>query len=203
MRTIKRNPVIEIISHRVNSLAALERLPPDRGAEFDVRSRGSRLILNHEPFSEGDSLEDFLACRAKSGRKGTLVFNPKEDGLENEMLALARRFEIADFFLLDLAAPTLIRLAFSGGIKDLSVRVSEHEPLAAALQFKSRVKWVWVDCFSGKPPDLELVKNLKEYFRVCVVSPELQGYPEETIRNFSGLIPVADAVCTDHPELWY
>ena len=40
---------MEIIIHRINSLKELIKLPTDYGAEIDIRSQGSRLILNHEP----------------------------------------------------------------------------------------------------------------------------------------------------------
>jgi hypothetical protein len=193
---------MRIIRHRVNAVSTLRAIDPEHGAEFDVRSRGSKLILNHEPFQDGESLETFLSCYAEARRTGTLIFNPKEDGLEKEMLALAERFQLPDFFLLDLAAPTLVRLALQKGIVDVAVRVSEHEPLEAALRFKSKAKWAWVDCFTGKPPAREVVSELKKHFKVCLVSPELQGYPKEAIRDFAGLVPLVDAVCTKNPELW-
>ena len=52
---------MEIIIHRINSLKELIKLPTDYGTEIDIRSQGSRLILNHEPFKDGSLiLKSFL-----------------------------------------------------------------------------------------------------------------------------------------------
>ena len=69
----------EIIVHRVNSIADLRRTPHSYGVEFDVRSRGSRLVLAHNAFKKGEALNPFLDYYARSGRKGLLIFNPKEN----------------------------------------------------------------------------------------------------------------------------
>ena len=41
---------MEIIVHRINYIKDLINLPTDYGVEVDLRSQGSKLILNHEPF---------------------------------------------------------------------------------------------------------------------------------------------------------
>ena len=51
---------MEIIIHRVNLLKRLRKLPTFFGAEIDLRSKGSKLILNHEPDNKGDKFEDYL-----------------------------------------------------------------------------------------------------------------------------------------------
>lgn len=193
---------MRIIRHRVNTLAALRAVHPSHGAELDVRSVGSRLVLNHEPFEDGETLEDFLACYAQRGLAGTLIFNPKEDGLEREILRMARRFQIQDFFFLDLTMPTTVRCSMREGIADIAVRVSEYEPIEAALRFRRKVRWIWLDCFTGKPAKSGLIRALKGHFKVCAASPELQGYAEQAIRDFEPLIPLLDAVCTKRPDLW-
>ncbi len=59
-----------------------------------------------------------------------------------------------------------------------------------------------MDCFDGEPLPVEIVRDASEGFRVCLVSPELQGAPREAIPRFADLLPFADAVCTRHPEDW-
>ena len=68
--------------------------------------------------------------------------------------------------------------------------------------------WVWVDCFTLFPLDHEDVQRLKRAgFRMCLVSPELQGRKAETeIPLLAQLLAdrdiQADAVCTKRPDLW-
>ncbi len=84
------------------------------------------------------------------------------------------------------------------------MRFSEHEPIEFALAFAGRVDWVWVDCFTRLPLDRESHRRLREHFKICLVSPELQGHPHATIgayrRQLAGL-PI-DAVCTDFAADW-
>ena len=73
---------MEIIVHRVNSINKLKKIPKTFGAEIDLRAYKSKIILNHEPFKSGDTLDDFL----KNYNHGTLILNIKEDGIENEVI---------------------------------------------------------------------------------------------------------------------
>jgi len=194
---------MELIAHRVNRVAELEGLDPGFGLEFDVRSHRGQLILNHEPGKDGEALADFLQAVVRSGRTGTLVFNPKEDGLEDMILEAVESLGIERFFLLDLAMPTLVKLAIGKGVTSLAVRVSEYEPIESTRPFRGKADWVWLDCFSGKPPEPSLVEELRKDFHVCLVSPELQRHPKEWIAGFrASLGGLIDAVCTDHPESW-
>ena len=73
---------MEIIIHRVNLLKKLKKLPTLFGAEIDIRSKGSKLILNHEASNKGDKFEDYLS----EYKHGTLILNIKEAGIENEVI---------------------------------------------------------------------------------------------------------------------
>jgi hypothetical protein len=176
---------MEIVRHRVNDVREMERLDPSLGAEIDIRSRGGRLILAHEPHAPGPLLERYLDAYARTRPKRLLILNPKEDGLDAQALAMLRR----------------LRLAVRGPERRVALRVSEHEPAAAALAMKRWVKWAWLDCFSGKPP-ARGARALRGAMKVCLVSPELEGYPAAAIARFRRLAPSVDAVCTKHPELW-
>jgi hypothetical protein len=118
------------------------------------------------------------------------------------MLGLIRRFKIESFFFLDLTLPTTVRLAVKERIPAIAVRVSEYEPLEAAARFQGLVNWVWVDCFSGRPPAADLLAQAAVHFKLCLVSPELQGFPREYVQKFLGLAPHLKAVCTKHPDDW-
>jgi hypothetical protein len=70
------------------------------------------------------------------------------------------------------------------------------------------VDWVWVDCFTRFPLSKEDADRLLQAeFKLCLVSPELQGYEAE--QSISDLISIlrdreiiAHAVCTKRPDLW-
>ena len=47
---------MDIIHHRCNSIDKLISVNTDLGVEVDVRSFGERLILNHDPYKDSQSL---------------------------------------------------------------------------------------------------------------------------------------------------
>ena len=49
----------------------LRNLEPQYGAEIDIRAFGSKLILNHDPYMDGENLIDYL----DEYRNGTLILN--------------------------------------------------------------------------------------------------------------------------------
>lgn len=188
-----------IVDHRVNTLEGLREVPSHRGVEIDVRDYDGDLVLAHDPLEGGVRLDDFLrACD-----HALVIFNVKCAGLEDPVLELARRRGVERFFFLDVSGPALVALS-QGGERRVAVRYSEHEPIEFALAFAGRVDWVWVDCFTRLPLDPASHRRLAEHFRLCLVSPELQGHPRATVQDYrrqlDGL-PV-DAVCTDFPEDW-
>jgi hypothetical protein len=192
----------EILVHRQNRVQDLEALDPAYGAEIDVRSHNGALILAHDPLVPGDSLETYLARFAKNHSERLLIINTKEDGHELNILTLLSKYAIQRFFFLDTTLPTLVQLTVKSKEKRVAVRVSEYEPVEAAQRFAGLADWIWLDCFSGVAPTLNTVRLLQKSFKVCLVSPELQGYPADQISSFLQLKPVIDAVCTKVPEHW-
>ena len=81
---------MEIIIHRINKINELKEIPKMFGCEIDIRTNGSNLILNHEPFGKGDFLTDYL----DNINNGTLVLNIKESGIENYELNEVRQRNI-------------------------------------------------------------------------------------------------------------
>jgi hypothetical protein len=194
---------MKIIAHRRNTIAELEQTPTAYGVEVDIRSCGDRLIIHHDPFAAG---EDFVRWLA-SYRHGTLILNVKEEGLESRLLELMQQFGIDDFFFLDQSFPFLVKWAEQGE-RRCAVRVSEFESIETALTLAGRVDWVWIDCFSRFPLSAADALRLRAAgFRLCIVSPELQGrLPENEIPALQSLLSAegidADAVCTKRPDLW-
>ena len=84
------------ILHRINTIALLEKTPPNFGVEIDIRSNGKSLILHHDPFEQGELFEDWI----RLFHHGTLILNVKEEGLESPLLKLMNQYKINDFLFL-------------------------------------------------------------------------------------------------------
>ncbi|MFN0060059.1 MAG: hypothetical protein ACKVX7_16500 [Planctomycetota bacterium] len=192
------NPLL-IVEHRINTCAALERVPAHHGVEIDVRDYDGALRLVHDPFESGELLEGFL----EAYNHALLIVNVKCDGLEDSVRRLLAARGIENFFFLDCAAPTLVRLVRSGE-RRVAVRFSEFEPLEWVRNFHGRADWVWVDCFTRLPFTESSYRELAEHYRLCLVSPELQRAPATRIAEFRARLVASpvDAVCTDFPDLW-
>lgn len=186
------------IQHRVNTAAQLATVPTEYGVELDLRDRGDRLILVHDPFSDGEDFADYL----ERYQHGLMVLNIKSERIEHRVLELIEG-RVRDYFFLDSSLP-MIRLLSERGEHRIAARFSEIEPVESALALAGRVDWVWVDCFTRMPFTAESYGALREHFKFCAVSPELQGRPPESIAEYAAALapfPV-DAVCTKRPDLW-
>ena len=191
------------ILHRVNTIEMLQSTPKELGVEVDIRSNDGRLILHHDPFTKGDLFEDWLDIF----EHGKLILNVKEEGLEEQLLGLMKQFNINDFFFLDQSFPFLRKTATMGE-RRCAVRVSEYENIETALSLSGMVEWVWVDCFTRFPLNKDEADHLKDSgFKLCLVSPELQGRKERSqvieFRHQIELLGIkGDAVCTKYADLW-
>ena len=194
---------MKLIVHRRNTVPELAATPREYGVEIDLRTAGDALVLHHDPFAAGADFRRWLDAY----RHGTLILNVKEDGLEPSVTARLRERGIEDYFFLDQAFPSLVRSAGTGE-RRCAVRVSEYEPIATALTLAGRIDWVWVDCFTRFPLTSQEAQQLGAAgFKLCIVSPELQGRDATvevpalaTLLRARGIRP--DAVCTKHPDLW-
>jgi len=194
---------MEIIIHRRNTMADLKATPTDYGVELDVRSFGGRLVIHHDPFVVGEDFQEWLSVY----EHGTLILNVKEEGLEYRLVELMARHGVNNYFFLDQSFPFLVKSAQIGE-KRCAVRVSEYESIDTAMALAGKIDWIWVDCFTKFPLIGKDATRLKKAgFRLCLVSPELQGRDavveipqlarfirEERIRP--------DAVCTKRPDIW-
>ncbi|MDR6676683.1 phosphatidylinositol-specific phospholipase C/glycerophosphodiester phosphodiesterase family protein [Pseudomonas oryzihabitans] len=194
---------MRIISHRRNTIKELLAVDPKYGVEVDIRSLGDRLIIHHDPYTPGEDFEDWIDVY----EHGTLILNVKEEGLESRLISLMNSKGISDYFFLDQSFPFLIKWSKAGESR-CAVRVSEFESVETALTLAGKVDWVWVDCFTRFPlSEYEANQLKKAGFKLCLVSPELQGRDsEKEISELASLliernIP-ADAVCTKNPSLW-
>ena len=188
-----------LIKHRINTSEELKRVPFEYGIELDLRADGERLILHHDPFKKGEDFEEYL----KYYNHRFIILNTKCEGMEQRLIDLMSKHNIKDYFFLDLSIPFLIRTS-KAGCKKIAIRFSEFEPIEFVEKFIGLTEWVWVDCFTKNILTNESYSYLKQYFKICIVSPELQGHPIEWINNFKNDYHdfEIDAVCTKHIDLW-
>ena len=194
---------MKLISHRRNTVSELLATDSKYGIEVDIRSKGDRLIIHHDPFVAGESFDEWIDAY----RHGTLILNVKEEGLEARLIALMQSKGIADYFFLDQSFPFLVKWSKAGEHR-CAVRVSEFESIETALTLAGKVDWVWVDCFTRFPLSEYDARSLKDAgFKLCLVSPELQGRDANVeIPHLVSLLKerniAADAVCTKRTNLW-
>jgi len=167
------------IIHRVNAIRELEKIPSEYGVEIDIRGYGSKMFLSHDPIVENkdyDELENYL----KNFHHSLIVFNMKEAGYEQRVIDLAKKYNIANYFLLDVEFPYLYIATHKEGITEFAVRYSEAEPIevveAQIKDIKPLLNWVWIDTNTILPLDQNVVKILK-IFKTCLVCPSRWGRP--------------------------
>ena len=186
---------MEYIAHRINTIEELKVLPKEYGVELDLRDFGNRLILQHDPFVDGEDFEEYL----KYYNHGTMILNIKSERIEHKVLELIKKYNIKKYFFLDSSFP-MIYLLSRDNEQNIALRFSEFEAIDTILNMQGKVKWVWVDCFSKLPITKENYKLLKDNgFKFCLVSPELQGQNEK-LEEYKEYLEknniVFDAICT-------
>lgn len=164
---------MEIILHRINLLKKLRKLPTFFGTEIDIRSNGSKLILNHEPDIKGDKLEDYLS----EYKHGTLILNIKEAGIENEVIKKVKQAKINSYFLLDVEYPYIFK-SIKKKQKKIAIRFSEIESINNAEFLQKNFDWIWIDTITKLPINKKNLKVIKKY-NSCLVCPERWGRPKE------------------------
>lgn len=187
---------MELIAHRINTVRELKRLGNEYGVELDLRdSPGGGIYISHNPFQGGEDFEEYL----KSYRHGTMILNIKSERIEYKVLELLGKYSIRKYFFLDSSFP-MVKALSDAGEKNIALRFSEYEGLDTVRNMAGKASWVWVDCFTKLPLTRENAEELKEMgYRLCVVSPELEGQPEKIgayRRQIAEIRIPVDAVCT-------
>lgn len=166
---------MKFIAHRVNTIEELSALPTEYGVEIDLRDKDDRLILVHDPFSNGEDFENYL----KQYHHGTMILNIKSERIEHRVLELLQKYSISDYFFLDSSFP-MIKLLSDKGEMNTALRFSEFEGIDTLKAMQGKVKWVWIDCFNNFPLERDTYRKIKEMgYKTCFVSPELQGQGEK------------------------
>ena len=186
---------MDITIHRVNTTKELIKVPTEYGVEVDVRDHKDNLILQHDPFKDGELFESYLQLY----NHGILIINIKSERIEYAVLELLKKYHIQNYFFLDSSFP-MIHSLITQGEKNIAIRYSEYESIETVVNMKNMVSWVWVDCFTHLPLNNEIYKRLKETkLKLCLVSPDLLGRGDDIskYREYLGKNNMRfDAVCT-------
>lgn len=188
------------IAHRINTVSELIQVPSKFGVEIDLRDEAGEIILQHDPFLPKNVLtSDLFVDFLKKYNHGTLILNIKSERIEHKVLDQLKAFNITDYFFLDSSFP-MIYLMSNLGENNFALRYSECEGIDTIRSMKGKVNWVWVDCFSKLPINKIIYDEIKGMgYKVCLVSPELQGRPEDiepykVYLNDNDIL--FDAICT-------
>jgi hypothetical protein len=175
----------QFICHRINTIDELKNIDKQFGVEIDLRDdhKTRKLILVHDPFSDGEYFEDYL----KNYNHNTIILNIKSERIELECLKLLEKYNIGNYFFLDCSFPMIYLLNKDYQNNNIACRYSEYEPIENFLNSIDMYKYLWIDCFTKFPLNkkiYELIKNKNK--KICIVSPELQKQPEkiENYRNY-------------------
>lgn len=182
-------------AHRINTVDELRNVPSCYGVEIDLRDSGDRIILVHDPFSTGEDFETFL----KAYQHSFIILNIKSERIEHRVLELLQKYKVTDYFFLDSSFPMIYLLSNNGESK-VALRYSELEGIDTIRTMQGKVEWVWVDCFSKFPLDKATSMELKKLgYKLCLVSPELQGRAED-IESYADILNKEgiefDMICT-------
>ena len=187
---------MEFIAHRINKKEELKKLSKEYGVEIDLRDNvDGTIYINHDPFVLGENFENYL----KEYNHGTMILNIKSERIELKILELLKKYNIKNYFFLDSSFP-MIKLLSDKGEKNIALRYSEYEGLDTLEKMQGKVNWVWVDCFTKLPIDNKIYRKIKDMgYKLCLVSPELQGQPEKIelyAKQIKGEKIEFDAICT-------
>jgi hypothetical protein len=186
---------MHFIAHRVNTIKDLLNTSVEYGVEVDLRDFGDKLVLQHDPFKDGESFEEYL----KYYNHRTIILNIKSEGIETKVLKLIKQYNVKSYFFLDCSFP-MINFLISKGERNIALRFSEFEGMDTIRFMSQKVDWIWVDCFSKLPITLENYKIFKNLnYKLCLVSPELQNQ-DLKLQLYKNYLQkkdiIFDAICT-------
>lgn len=193
---------MQIVAHRINTLEKLWLVPSQYGIEFDVREGpNEQIVVAHDAWEDGVGFFEFMDhCVANP--HAFYIVNIKCEGIESRVLETLRYYGIQNYFLLDCSFPMIVRLSRDMEHR-LAVRLSEYESIETVLAMQGQVEWVWIDVFTRIPVSEADCDRLRAAgFKLCLVSPELQGRWSDLVDYRNQIGHCMDMVCTKKPTAW-
>lgn len=187
--------------HRINTSSELDLIDKNFGVELDLRDKGENLIICHDPFKDGEIFRDYL----EKFDKKAMILNIKSERIEYKVLEEIKNKNF-EYFFLDCSFPMINQLNKIGE-KNIAIRFSEFEPIENVVKSKELVNWVWIDCFTRFPLDVDTYKKIKKLgLKICLVSPELQGHSLEMIDKIKRMMFEnnwqIDAICCKYYNVY-
>ena len=166
---------MEIIVHRVNQIKDLKKIPKKYGVEIDLRDFHNKIVIQHDPFKNGDIFEKYL----NHYKHGTLILNIKSERIEHEAIKILKRKKIKKYFFLDSTYPMIIDMT-KKKIKNIAIRISDYESFENVKKLKNKFNWVWLEIFNNLKISKKQIDYLKNNsIKICLVSPELHNAPND------------------------
>ena len=187
-----------VIRNGINSSHELLLTPKEFGVKADVRSYNGSLVVQVNPFANGELLEDYLKV---FGHK-MIIFDVKSEGIENAIIETAEKCGVKDYFLVNVSAASAKKLV-SREFRKFAVRFSDMEPTESCMLWAGKAEWIWADIFRDFSLDDRTAPLIKGKFRICAISPEMIGL-RGAVERYRGKMNAlkVDAVCTDLPDIW-
>lgn len=187
---------MEYIAHRINTVEELKQIPDDVGVELDLRDAADeRIYIQHDPFVPGEDFENYL----RSYHHGCMILNVKSERIEYKILDMLRQYKVENYFFLDSSFPMIYALSKEGE-SGIAIRFSEYEGMDTIRSMSEKVKWIWIDSFQTLSLTKEQYREMKRLgYKLCLVSPELQGRDADIERYIDYLNQnqiFVDAICT-------
>ena len=199
---------MEILCHRgcwknkneQNTWASFKKaLELNFGIETDVRDKGNKLVISHDPPS-GESIlfEDFIKLFSQyRSASQSLAINIKSDGLAQEIKKLIKHYKIYNYFTFDMSIPEMIKYKKSS--LNYFSTLSEYEK---EITMSSNSKGIWLDAFESEWYNQAYIdKLIKTVNKICIVSAELHNRDNkeqwEQLRKYSQNAKIM--LCTDQP----
>lgn len=196
---------MEIICHRglwikkeeQNTLNSFERaFTLGFGVETDIRDSNGELIISHDiPSGNEIKVMQLLQAYKNSGKSSALALNIKSDGLAKLLKNLVRNENIENYFCFDMSLPDT--LTYMDNL-NFFTRISEYEPINNLHYYSNGF---WVDNFKDGELNVDVIQDLmktKKY--ICLVSPELHGYNENSFwQKLKEIKYDKIGICTDKP----
>jgi glycerophosphoryl diester phosphodiesterase len=172
------------------------------GTETDLRDSGSKIVISHDMADiDAMSAETFFDIYCSFRKPLPLALNIKADGLQQELKALLRQFEVDNYFVFDMAVPD--GLIYARQQFTTYTRHSEYEPVPPYYDF---AQGVWLDEFNGHwLTDAVIEGHLSQGKSLCIVSPDLHRRNNtQEWKNYKQLEARIGhdriMLCTDFPE---
>ncbi len=192
--------MVKIIVHRINKLKNYIKLKNFYGIETDVRDFGSKIVLSHNPHTNG---EDFFKFVKKIDK--TIFLNIKSSGILKKIIHFVKN---KDIYFLDISFSEFDLLFKKNLSHRFILRFSSYENFNLNSKYFKKIKWIWFDYFNNSKLTLKNFKYLKKNKKkICIVSPDLLGKKKDILKYIKYLNKnkiAVDAVCTkkQNIKLW-